>query len=124
MSDTPKDPATGRNPAGAMLAFTIDGEVARAKAEPQWAKADRFAVSLVKHRDITVTVLLLRKGAHLKEHQARGSITVQVLDGAVRFTGGADTATLQRGMIAALDKEIPHSVEAVEDSTLLLTAAL
>ncbi|MGH7932865.1 MAG: cupin domain-containing protein [Candidatus Binataceae bacterium] len=124
MSDASKDPATGRNPAGAMLTFTIDDQIARAKAEPQWAKADRFAVSLVKHRDITVTVLLLRKGAHLKEHQARGSITLQVLEGAVRFTGGGDAQALRRGMIAALDKEIPHSVEAIEDSTVLLTASL
>jgi hypothetical protein len=82
MSDAGKDPTMGRNPAGELLAFALDHEVARAKGEPQWASHDRFAMSLAKHRDLTVNVMLLRKGAHLQEHQARGSITLQVLSGA------------------------------------------
>src|SRR6266849_9679397 len=66
MSDTGKDPTMGRKPAGELLAFAIDHEIARAKGEPQWASHDRFARSLAKHRDLTVNVMLLRKGAHLQ----------------------------------------------------------
>ncbi len=124
MSDTGKDPTMGRKPAGELLAFAIDHEIARAKGEPQWASHDRFAISLAKHRDLTVNVMLLRKGAHMQEHQARGSITLQVLSGAIRFTAHGHEKTLTAGMLAVLDKEVPHSVQAIDESALLLTAAL
>ena len=119
-----KGDKTGRNPAGEPIAIRLDDEIARAKANPQWSSGDRFAVSLVKHRDLTVTVLLLRKGARLNEHTARGSITVQVIAGAVRFRAAGDEKTLAPGMLCVLEREIPHAVEALEESTLLLTAAL
>jgi quercetin dioxygenase-like cupin family protein len=124
MSDTGKDPTAGRNPAGELLAFAIDHEIARAKSNAQWASHDRFAMSLAKHRDLTVNVMLLREGAHLQEHQARGSITLQVLSGAIRFIAHGQEKTLTAGMLAVLDKEVPHSVEAIDESALLLTAAL
>ena len=124
MSDTTKDPTTGRNPAGELLAFTIEHEIARAKSEPLWASHDRFAISLAKHRDVTVNVMLLRKGAHLHQHQARGSVTVQVLSGSVRFTAHGQEKILSAGMLAVVDKEISHSVQAIDESALLLTAAL
>jgi quercetin dioxygenase-like cupin family protein len=114
----------GRNPAGELLAFALDHEIARAKSEPQWASRDRLAMSLAKHRDLTVNVMLLRKGAHLQEHQARGSITLQVLAGVIRFIAHGQEKTLTAGMLAVLDKEVPHSVQAIEESALLLTAAL
>jgi quercetin dioxygenase-like cupin family protein len=123
MAET-KDEKSGRNPAGELIAIRLGDEIARAKAQPQWSSGDRFAASLVKHRDFTVTVMLLRKGAHLHEHTARGSISVQVVEGAIRFRGGASEATLTAGMVCVLDREIPHAVEAIEESTLILTAAL
>lgn len=124
MADSAKDDKSGRNPAGEVLTFTIEAGVAHAKAQPQWSAGDRFALSLVKHRDLTVTTLILRKGAHLKEHRAHGSVSVQVLAGAIRFSAVGAQKTLAAGMLCVLDKEIPHSVEALEESAILLTAAL
>lgn len=124
MPEAPKDEKTGRNPAGELIAFKLDDEIARAKSQPSWSTGDRVAASLVKHRDLTVTVLLLRKGARLNEHTARGSISLQVVAGAVRFRAAGDEKTITPGMLCVLDREIPHAVEALEESTLLLTAAL
>jgi quercetin dioxygenase-like cupin family protein len=124
MADVSKDDKSGRNPAGEMIAIRLDDEIARAKAQPPWSSGDRFAASLVKHRDLTVTVLLLRKGARLNEHTARGSISLQVIAGAVRFRAAGDEKTLAAGMLCVLEREVPHAVEALEESTLLLTAAL
>jgi len=119
-----KGEKTGRNPAGEPIAIRLDDEIARAKANPQWSSGDRFAVSLVKHRDLTVTVLLLRKGARLNEHTARGSISLHVVEGSVRLRAAGDEKTLTPGMLWVLEGEVPHAVEAIEESTLILTAAL
>jgi len=110
--------------AGGLLAITIAEVAAQAKEQPQWSAGDRFATSVAKHKDLSVTVLILRKGALLKEHTARGSISLQVMAGAVRFSAAGGDKNLTPGMLCVLDSEIPHAVEALEESTLLLTAAI
>ncbi len=121
-SNAEKDEKMGRNPAGGMIALDLDEEIRRAASGLQ--SADRGAVALVKHRDFTVTLLALRKGARLHEHSAKGSISVQIIAGVIRMTAAGDEKTISAGTICVLDREIPHAVEALEDSTLLLTAAL
>lgn len=124
MAETTKDPSTGRNPAGELLTFVIGDEIGRVKADTHSSTNDRFAHTLAKHRDMTVTMMLLRKGAHLHEHQAHGSIALHMLSGSIRFRARDDERQLTAGTLAVLDAQVPHSVEALEDSVILLTAAL
>jgi quercetin dioxygenase-like cupin family protein len=121
-SNTEKDPRTGRNPADPVVTLDLDEEI-RAASDALRAQ-DRSAVALVKHRDLTVTLLALRKGAHLHEHSAKGSVSVQVVAGVIRLSAAGGEKTVSSGTICVLDREVPHAVEALEDSTLLLTAAL
>jgi quercetin dioxygenase-like cupin family protein len=121
-STAEKDERAGRNPAGPVVAFDLDEEIRTATKELQ--SRDRGAVVLVKHRDLTVTLLALRKGARLHEHSAKGSVSVQVVAGVIRLLASGEEKTVSSGTICVLDREVPHAVEAMEDSTLLLTAAL
>jgi quercetin dioxygenase-like cupin family protein len=123
MTEKHKDPATGENPAGALLCFELSEEIKAMQSGAQSGR-DRVGRSLVKHRDLTVTLLFLRQGAQLAEHQARGSIALQVLDGSVRFNADGKAVTLGRGELAVLEHEVAHAVEALADSTLMLTASL
>jgi quercetin dioxygenase-like cupin family protein len=124
MADASNDKKSGPNPAGSLSGFKLEDEIARAKSQPGWSSGDRVAVSLVKYRDLSVTLLLLRYGARLNEHSARGSISLQVVAGAIRFKASGTEATLTPGMLCTLDHEIPHAVEALEESAIVLTAAL
>lgn len=121
-SNAEKDERTGRNPAGRMVAFDLDDEIRTAIKGLQ--SQDRGAVVLVKHRDLTVTLLALRKGAHLHEHSAKGSVSVQVIAGVIRLNASGEEKTLSSGSVCVIDREVPHAVEAMEDATMLLTAAL
>jgi quercetin dioxygenase-like cupin family protein len=49
---------------------------------------------------------------------------VQVITGLVRIVAANSPNEIATGGILALDREIPHSVEAAEESVLLLTTAL
>jgi quercetin dioxygenase-like cupin family protein len=64
---------------------------------------------------------VLRAGARLEEHTAPGPISVLVLDGELRFEAGAEDVQLQPGRLLSLPSERPHRVEALRDSTFLLT---
>jgi quercetin dioxygenase-like cupin family protein len=124
MAEEQKDEKTGNSVTDGLSSFKLEDQIVRAQSQSSWSANDRSATSLFKYRDLTVTLLLLRKGARLKEHTARGSISLQVIAGAIRFRAKGREQTLTSGMLCALDREIPHAVEALEESTLLLTAAV
>jgi quercetin dioxygenase-like cupin family protein len=44
-----------------------------------------------------------------------------VLSGAVRFGLAVDSKTLRADTVIALDKAVPHEIEALENSELMLT---
>jgi quercetin dioxygenase-like cupin family protein len=99
----------------------IKAEVARLKNEPAWASGDRHGTSLVKGDGINVALMLLKKGARLQEHHTRAPITVHLLEGRINFIADAKPHLLGAGTLLALDRAIAHSVEALEDSALILT---
>ena len=69
------------------------------------------------------TVIALRSGAELSEHESPGAASLQVLSGAVRLVAGAGTIALGAGLIAPIPDE-RHSVAADEDSVVLLSVAV
>jgi quercetin dioxygenase-like cupin family protein len=109
---------------GAMLTVNIADAIARLKTAPEWESQDRHALSLVKDEGLNILLMVLKKGAKLREHHTKGPIAVQLIAGSIRFTGGANHCLLSRDEIVALDRGIPHSLEALEDSALLLTTAI
>jgi len=81
----------------------------------------RGAVTLVKQGGLSVVLTHLHAGGTLAEHSAPGTTTVQVLDGHVRVQVGDDTLDVPAGRLIAFEARVRHGVEALEDSTLLLT---
>lgn len=109
---------------GGMVSLNIMDEAARLKARPEWSSEDRLAVSLVKDDALNILLMVLKKGARLAEHRTKGPIAVQVLSGSVRFSAGSKDAELASGSMAALDRNVVHELEALEESIVLLTTAI
>lgn len=84
---------------------------------------DRGGITLVKQGGLAVVLTHMHAGATLEEHAAPGAATVQVLDGRVRVTVGDDEMELSAGRVIAFDARVRHAVEAIDESTLLLTLA-
>jgi quercetin dioxygenase-like cupin family protein len=81
----------------------------------------RGAVTLVKEGGMSVVLSHLHAGGKLQEHAASGAATLQVLDGRVKVHVGNETIEVGAGRLLAFNSGVRHSVEAAEDSTLLLT---
>lgn len=73
---------------------------------------------------LNILLLVLKERARLAEHRTKGPIAVHVLSGAVRFSAGSEQVVLSSGSMAALDRNIVHSLEAIEESAVLLTTAI
>ena len=113
-----------RPTAGGMITVKLADEIARLKTSAEWESADRHTVSLIKDDALNVLLMVLKKGAHLHEHRTKGPIAVQLVSGSIRFIGGPQQRIISAGEMVGLDRGIPHSLEALEESTLILVTAI
>ena len=121
MADEERLGAKARTLDAALLSFTIDEQVKRLKEEKSWQSGDRDAVTLVKNSDVRVVLMALHKCASLHEHHVEGPITVYVVEGLINVIVGPDKCVLKQSGFLSLERTIPHDIEALEDSFLLLT---
>ena len=68
------------------------------------------------------TVIAMVSGASLAEHESPGEASVHVLSGRVRLSAGQHSWDGRHGDLLMLPNA-PHSLEALEDSAVLLTVA-
>ncbi|TDE48445.1 LuxR family transcriptional regulator [Nonomuraea mesophila] len=66
------------------------------------------------------TVIGMKQGSRLAEHENPGEATVQVLHGRVRMVAGDDSWEARTGDLLIVP-DARHALEALEDSAVLLT---
>ena len=85
---------------------------------------DARTQTLVKTSTLEVIRMVLPAGKEIREHQAKGDITVQCLAGRVDFQVAGESRDLKPGAFLYLDAGAPHALKTLDDSVLLLTIAL
>jgi quercetin dioxygenase-like cupin family protein len=80
----------------------------------------RSSERLLHQKVLRQTLLALRDGAVLAEHNSPYAGSLQVLHGRIRVTGSQELV-LEAGQLHVIPEE-RHSVEALEDAVFLLTA--
>lgn len=91
------------------------------KQESTWKDKDRNAITVFKTNGMRLVLIALHTGAEMKTHTADGIISVQVIDGRMKFIADNRSVELNTGQMLALHKDIPHSVLAIEETIFLLT---
>jgi quercetin dioxygenase-like cupin family protein len=86
--------------------------------------ANTKSSTLVKTADLELIRLVLPAGKAIPTHKAPGEITVQCLEGRAVFTCGGKTQDLAAGQLLFLSAEQPHALQAIENSSLLVTMLL
>jgi quercetin dioxygenase-like cupin family protein len=109
--------------ASPVLAFDLAHEVAQLREQTAWRQGDRNAKTLVKEADFRIVLIALRAGSGMEEHRAAGRISVQTLMGHVRLQTAGTNVDLPVGRLVSVERDVPHTVEALEESAFLLTIA-
>lgn len=106
---------------GDVLVFDLEEE--RREALAMVARGGRNARTLLKSGPLRVTEVVITPGGQIAEHQAGGSITIQPLDGRIRFTADGIVHEIGPGQLLSAGPGIRHSVSSDAGATFLLTIA-
>ena len=86
--------------------------------------ANAKTAALVKTKAFEAVRLIVSKGKVIPSHQVAGAITLQCLEGRVLLGLESSKVELAAGHWVFLEGGARHSVEGMEDSSLLLTILL
>ena len=106
---------------GSFLQFDLATETDQLRKEDPWNSTSRNAKTLVKYADLRIVLITLNSGIRMEGHKADGSISIQGLAGKLRLHLANQTVELSAGRLLTLERSLPHDVEALEDSSFLLT---
>lgn len=118
---TPQRPEGGRMVNAPLVAIDLPRFMEQIKSEAAWLNGPRNAITVFKSDYLRIVLIALHAGAELPTHTADGMISVQVLQGKLRFGTEGESLQMEKGEMVALHKGIPHSVLAIEESMFLLT---
>ena len=102
--------------------YDLARELAQLREETLWMNGQN-AKTLVKSDDLRIILLALKRDARIPGHKVPGSISIHLISGHIRLRALERTFDLLPGSLLALDKEMPHEVQAMEESAFLLTIA-
>jgi len=106
---------------GTLMTFDLQAELTRLREEEAWQREGHNAKTLVKESDLRLVLVTLKSKTWLPNHRAPNRIAIQVIEGQVSVHTPDRATELSAGNVLSLAGEIPHAVEALEDSAFLLT---
>ncbi len=105
---------------GEMAHFDLAREIEDSARQKPW-QSGLYAKTLFKRDDFRTVLITMERDARMKEHHADGTISVLVLQGAVRVNAQGQSHELKTHGLFTLAPSIKHDVEAIEDAAFLLT---
>ncbi len=111
-----------RATSGPVLDLDLMTMAKQLQIEAAWSNG-RNSRTLVKHRDFRMVLTVMRAGAHLHRHHARGTVLIQVLSGYIRARVLGEVVEAPAGHALSLDPNLEHEIEAVDESALVITIA-
>jgi quercetin dioxygenase-like cupin family protein len=102
--------------------FDLAQEMKESQQKRPWPMG-HFAKTLFKKSDFRMVLIMMDQGSVMKEHHADGTISVQVLKGAIDLRVHGEVHSLHANNVLTLGASIKHELEAREESALLLTIA-
>ena len=111
-----------RATSGPVLDLDLMTMAKQLRLEAAWSDG-RNSRTLVKHGDFRMVLTVMRAGARLHRHHARGTVLIQVLRGHIRARVLGEVIEAPAGHALSLDPNLEHEIEAVAESALLITIA-
>ena len=86
------------------------------------AATSQTTITVVKADDMELRRILMPPGEEIETQQMTGSLTVHCLEGKISVSAHDREQTLEKGQMIYLRANEPHSIKAIEQSAILITA--
>lgn len=103
------------------VTFNLASVTEELRQDAAYARGAHTARTIVREPDLRIVVVAMRKGSLIKDHKADDTASVYALTGAIRLTLPERVVELPAGHLLVLERGLSHNVEAVEESTFVLT---
>lgn len=104
-----------------LVPINITTFIKQLKQESTWKESDRNSITIYKTNGLRMVLVALHKNAEMPTHDVEGIISLQILEGKIKFITPAHSLELSTGEMLALHQGIPHSVSALKETVFLLT---
>jgi quercetin dioxygenase-like cupin family protein len=102
------------------LTCDLAAEARELRAVETFSLHGHRAKTITRNGDLTIVLLALRAGAHIRDHRAEHPTTLITLRGRMKIGLTAQTVQLTAQQMLPLEQDTLYDMEAAEDSDLLL----
>jgi quercetin dioxygenase-like cupin family protein len=110
-----------RQLAGPMLSFDLGAQVGELRADESYQRTGRVGRTLAKSGRLRLVLVVLEPGVEIDTHHADSPMTVQPIEGAIRFRVGDEDHELRAGQVLYFGPGDAQQIRATERTALLLT---
>lgn len=114
-------PEASRIIEASMVNIDIPSFVKQIKNEKTWNESDRNVITVFKTNGLSIVLIALHQHAEMIKHKANGLISIQIIEGTIKFFTDSESIILTAGQMLALHSGIQHSLLAIEETVFLLT---
>ena len=107
--------------AGAQLVFDLAGQIAELREDEGYVRSGRIGRTLVKAGPLRLTLTLLNDGVEVSTHHAETPMTLQVLEGGIRYRIDEEDFKLYQGQLLFFGPGHARGIQALGRTALLLT---
>jgi quercetin dioxygenase-like cupin family protein len=110
--------------AGPELPLDLVATLRALRAEAHPATQGHRQISVAHRGPLRLVLFAFEPGGRLPQHRAPGLVTILALAGRLQVRTPRGTHELEAGQAVLLDPDVPHDVEAMVESDMLLTVHL
>lgn len=118
---TPKRPMGGRILDAPFVFIDLPNYIRQLQYKEEWDNKDRNSITVFKSDELTTVLICIKEAAVIGSNSIDGLMSVQVLEGKIKMQVETETVELLKGQVINLHAFIQHSIEAMEESILLIT---
>lgn len=106
---------------GKHLTFELARQVAELRTDGHYLQNGRIGRTLIKEGALRLTLTVLAEGTEVGTHQAVSPMTLQALEGRLRYRVGDEEFEIREGELLFFGPGHAEDIRALEDTALLLT---
>jgi quercetin dioxygenase-like cupin family protein len=106
-----------------LFTYDLPALVTNLKHSNSWLKGELNAMILLNSPGKQILLTALHKGTEITSFQSDDSITLQIIEGKLRFHTRKESVNLDTGQLLTLHENIKYSLTTREETVFLLTIA-